>query len=88
MAGVTPRRLRLTFEFEVPEGTGKNIQDKALGRAVEQIETAVRSIAPSAFPWADRMTVKREWNYAWWADTNFQDAQFDLPPNEYNTPNN
>ncbi|WP_280300846.1 hypothetical protein [Nocardia neocaledoniensis] len=86
MAGTTPRVLRLTFEFRVPEGTGKNIQDKALGRAVDKIETSVRAIAPEAFPWADKIAVHREWNYAWWAQTPYENQEFDLPATEFNTP--
>ncbi|MBF6176213.1 hypothetical protein [Nocardia blacklockiae] len=84
MAGTTPRVLRMTFEFRVPEGNGKNIQDKALGRAVDKIENPVRSIAPEAFPWANEMVVRREYNYAWWSGSEYENKTYDLPANEYN----
>lgn len=81
----TPRRLRLTFEFCVADGISKNIQDRHLDKAVDRIETSVRTMASEVFPWADRLIVDREWNYAWWSDQDYAHAEFDLPPNEYNS---
>lgn len=86
MANTTPRRLKLTFEFCVAEGITRNIQDKHLGTAVDKIEAAVRAIGGDAFPWADRLVVKREWNYPWWADSDYENREYKLPPNEFNQP--
>ena len=80
------RRLKLTFEFVVPDGTGKNVQDRHLERAVDMLESAVRTMATEAFPYASEVDVTREWNYAWWADTNYKHKTYPLPENEFNTP--
>lgn len=81
----TPRRLRLTFEFCVADDISKNIQDRHLERAVDKLETAVRTMAADAFPWADRLVIDREWNYAWWSDSDYAHDEIQLPPNEFNT---
>jgi hypothetical protein len=84
MSNTTPRRLKLTFEFCVAQGISRNIQDRHLETAVDKIEAAVRAIGGDAFPWADRLLVKREWNYAWWADKDYEDQQYALPANKFN----
>ncbi|MGW0025327.1 hypothetical protein [Rhodococcus sp. NPDC003383] len=84
--GTAPRRLKLTFEFCVAEGISKNIQDRHLERAVDKIETSVRTMAAEAFPWADRLEVTREWNYAWWSDTDYASETYGLPKNDFNSP--
>ena len=71
LVGTAPRRLKLTFEFCVADGISK---------------TSVRTMAAEAFPWADRLEVTREWNYAWWSDTDYGNQTYDLPTNEFNSP--
>ncbi|MFE6919705.1 hypothetical protein ACFVAV_01535 [Nocardia sp. NPDC057663] len=82
----TPRVLKLSFEFHVAEDSISNIQTRHLERAVDRIETAVRTLGADSFPWADRLVVNREWNYAWWANTERAYAEYDLPTNGYNSP--
>ncbi|WP_327682298.1 hypothetical protein [Kitasatospora sp. NBC_00458] len=59
------RVLKLTFEFHVPEGLDTNIRSARVDSATDQIVGAVRELAPEAFPWADELTVHREWSYRW-----------------------
>ncbi|WP_067467961.1 hypothetical protein [Nocardia amamiensis] len=82
----TPRVLKLSFEFHVAADSISNIQGRHLERAVDRIETAVRTMGADAFPWADRLVVNREWNYAWWANTDLAHDEYELPANEYNAP--
>ncbi|MER6109349.1 hypothetical protein [Streptomyces hirsutus] len=79
----SPRVLRLTFEFHVPTGLRVNIHGSRVKKAAGAFTTAVQAMAAQVFPWADRMTVRREWSYVW------QDHQPDaiqLPATEKNTP--
>lgn len=61
----TPRVLKITFELHVPEGLSVNINTKRLEAAVTAITSGVRALVPTVFPWANRMTVSREWSYRW-----------------------
>jgi hypothetical protein len=61
----SPRVLRLTFELYIPKGLRRNIQFKRVEQAADRITGAVQGAVITAFPWADRMTVRREWSYAW-----------------------
>jgi hypothetical protein len=78
----SPRVLRLTFEFHVPRGLRANIRNERRFEAVEAITGAVQALASRVFPWADRMTVRHEWSYAWWDKT----EPVALPTTDKNTP--
>ncbi|OVZ99579.1 hypothetical protein B9W64_37945 [Streptomyces sp. CS159] len=77
-----PRVLRLTFEFHVPRGLGVNIRNQRRFSAVEALVAAVQSVAGQVFPWANRMTWRHEWSYAWWDKT----EERELPTTDMNTP--
>ncbi|MET8717380.1 hypothetical protein ABZV52_29890 [Streptomyces sp. NPDC004735] len=77
-----PRVLRLTFEFHVPRGLRANIQNKPRLEAVQALIGAVQSLAGQVFPWADRMTVRHQWDYAWHDET----LERTLPMTSKNTP--
>ncbi|MGX1268039.1 hypothetical protein [Streptomyces phaeoluteigriseus] len=78
----SPRVLRLTFEFHVPIGLRVNIHGSRVQKAGEAFASAMQALAAQVFPWADRMTVRREWLYSW------QDHQqpVQLPATDKNTP--
>ncbi len=59
------RVLTLSFEFHVPEGLRSNIRGARLDAAVGAISAAVQSLAPTHFPWADRVIVRSQWAYRW-----------------------
>lgn len=61
----SPRVLRLTFELHIPKGLRRNIQFKRVEQAADRITGAVQGAAVTVFPWADHMTVRKEWSYAW-----------------------
>jgi hypothetical protein len=71
----SPRVLTISFDLHVPEGLRRDIRSKRLDQAVERITGVVQGIAPAVFPWADRMTVRTSWSYAWRDQT----EQFQLP---------
>jgi hypothetical protein len=51
-----PRTLRVTFEFQIPEGTPTNVRtDKRMA--------AVAAIAGRALPPETSMSVRHEWTY-------------------------
>ena len=77
----SPRVLSITFQFRVPEGLRANIRGKRLDAALNTFVTAVRSLASTAFPWADRITVTSNWSYVWWEDQQV----IVLPPTDENT---
>ncbi|MET8696929.1 hypothetical protein ABZV65_30815 [Streptomyces bauhiniae] len=83
MAGETdaPRVLRLTFEFHVPRGLRTNIRNERRDAAITSLIGTVQSLAHRLFPWADSMTVRREWSYAWVDET----ERIELPENDLNT---
>lgn len=64
-ASNAPRKLRLTFEFEMPPGTKVNVRTKARMAAVSALTAAVEALAKRELPWATSMTVRHEWMYAW-----------------------
>lgn len=61
----SPRVLRLTFEIHIPKGLRRNIQFRRVEQAADRITGAVQGAVASAFPWADRIKVRKEWSYAW-----------------------
>jgi hypothetical protein len=65
----------------VPEGLRANIRGKRLDNALTSFITAVRTLAPTAFPWADRITVSSNWSYVWWEDQ----QEIVLPATDDNT---
>jgi hypothetical protein len=77
----SPRVLRLTFEIHVPKGLRRNVQFKRVEQAADRITGAVQGAVASAFPWADRINVRKEWSYAWadWSE------EIVLQPSEENT---
>ncbi|MEU5748196.1 hypothetical protein ABZ804_21990 [Streptomyces sp. NPDC047726] len=77
-----PRVLRLTFEFHVPRGLRANIRNERRFEAVTALSAAVQTLAARVFPWADRMTVRHEWSYAWWDNS----EKITLPATDKNTP--
>lgn len=60
-----PRKLRLTFEFEIPPGTPTNVRTSRRMATVEAMKTAVTAIAGRELPPTTSMTVRDEWMYAW-----------------------
>jgi hypothetical protein len=60
-----PRVLRLSFEFHVPQGLKANIRSEKVENAMARITGTVQGLAEVVFPWADRVTVRSEWLYAW-----------------------
>lgn len=63
------RVLTLSFEFHVPEGLRANIRSARLATAVAAITSAVQTLAPGHFPWADRIVVRSDWSYRWSENT-------------------
>lgn len=61
----TPRKLRLTFEFEIPPGTPANVRTSRRMAAVNAMRMAVAAIAGRELPPTTTMTVRDEWMYAW-----------------------
>lgn len=59
------RVLTLSFELHVPEGLPSNIRGARIDAAIAALKSAVQSLAPSHFPWADRIVVRSEWSYRW-----------------------
>lgn len=76
------RVLRLTFEFHVPEGLRANIRAARIEAAVAGMRGAVQSLAPSLFPWADRIVVRHDWSYRWIGG---EDLVISLPATTENT---
>jgi hypothetical protein len=77
----SPRVLRLTFEIHIPKGLRRNVQFRRVEQAADRITGAVQGAVASAFPWADRIKVRKEWSYAWadWSE------EIVLPSSEENT---
>lgn len=77
----TPRVLKLSFEFHVPEGLAANIRFARIEAAAENITSAVTALAPTVFPWANLISVRKEWSYQWWD----KPEQITLPATAKNT---
>ncbi|WP_406422739.1 hypothetical protein OH809_10040 [Streptomyces sp. NBC_00873] len=75
-----PRVLRLTFEFTVPKGLRVNIRNTRRMAAVKALVAAMEALAAREFPWAQTMTVRHEWSYAWHDKT----EERELPPSPQN----
>ncbi|MET7499524.1 hypothetical protein OHA99_19515 [Streptomyces coelicoflavus] len=75
-----PRVLRLTFEFTVPKGLRVNIRNTRRMAAVKALVAAVEALGAREFPWAQTMTVRHEWMYAWHDET----EERELPPSAQN----
>ncbi|MFJ3145949.1 hypothetical protein ACIPJM_26320 [Streptomyces halstedii] len=75
-----PRVLRLTFEFTVPRGLRVNIRNTRRMAAVKALVAAVEALGAREFPWAQSMTVRHEWSYAWHDETEVRE----LPPSREN----
>lgn len=75
------RVLTLSFEFHVPEGLRSNIRGVRIDAAIGAISAAVQSLAPTHFPWADRVIVRSQWAYRWSQD----DTTVHLPTTSQNT---
>lgn len=82
MAGNTPRVLRITFQLHVRRDLGRNIAYSKVERAFEQIKQRVLDVVPAAFPWAEKVTVRREWLYDWCDEW---DKPIAMEPNEFNS---
>jgi len=59
------RVLTLSFELHVPEGLRANIRGARIDAAIAALQSAVQALAPTQFPWADRIVVRSEWSYRW-----------------------
>ncbi|GCB48264.1 hypothetical protein [Streptomyces sp. NL15-2K] len=81
----SPRVLRLTFEFHVPEGLNANIRFARIEKAAASLTAGIQALASTAFPWADRLVVRKEWSYQWWAP---EADEIPLPPSDSNTVSN
>lgn len=77
----SPRVLRLTFEFHVPEGLKANIRTARIDSAIEKFTAAMQALAGTVFPWADRLTVRQEFAYLWRDHV----EPIALPQTEHNT---
>ncbi|MFF5265302.1 hypothetical protein ACFY4C_41010 [Actinomadura viridis] len=64
-----PRVLRLTYEIRVPQGLRANVRSAQIDKAVDRITGSVQGAVETVFPWADEMSVRSEWLYAWRDDT-------------------
>lgn len=60
-----PRKLRVTFEFEIPPGTPTNVRTARRMAAVEAMRTAVTAIAARELPPETTITTRHEWGYVW-----------------------
>ncbi|WP_329485023.1 hypothetical protein OG618_00225 [Kitasatospora sp. NBC_01246] len=78
----TPRALRISFEFEVPRGLKRNIHGAKIQKALDTISDRVIGLAEGLFPWAAKVTVRKQWVYNWTDDTD----TYELPANADNTP--
>ncbi|WP_030881296.1 hypothetical protein OH769_11595 [[Kitasatospora] papulosa] len=79
----TPRVLRISFEFHVPRTLkGVNIRGTDVQKALNTMADRIIGLAESLFPWAHKVTVRKEFLYNWTDDT----ETFDLPSNGKNTP--
>ncbi|MCG8971793.1 hypothetical protein [Streptomyces sp. CL12-4] len=58
-----PRTLRVTFEFQIPEGTPTNVRTDKRMAAVGDMATAVAAIAGRALPPETTMSYRDEWTY-------------------------
>ncbi len=65
----SPRILSIHFEFIVPEGLARNVRTAKIDKAVDDITRAVQTLAPTTFPYADRLRVSHDWSYRWWEQT-------------------
>jgi hypothetical protein len=76
----SPRVLRLTYEIHVPKGLRRNVQFKRVEQAADRITAVVQGAVSAAFPWANRIKVRKEWSYAWadWTE------DINLPPSNEN----
>lgn len=61
----SPRVLRLTYEIHIPKGLRRNVQFKRVEQAADRITGVVQGAVSGAFPWANRIKVRKEWSYAW-----------------------
>ncbi|MET9618125.1 hypothetical protein [Kitasatospora indigofera] len=78
----TPRALRISFEFEVPQGLKKNIHGAKIQKALDTISDRVIGLAEGLFPWASKVTVRKQWVYNWTDQT----ETHELPASDANTP--
>lgn len=78
----TPRVLRISFEFHVRRDLSRNIHASRVHRALDTIADRVVGLAEGLFPWAHKVTVRKEWLYNW-ID---QPEIVALPATEDNTP--
>lgn len=81
MAG-TPRVLRISFEFKVPEDLPVNVRWVTIEKAINTIIDRVTGMQESLFPWAKTLRVREEWLYDWHDETRV----IDLPSTDKNTP--
>ncbi len=49
----------------MPEGLRANIRGARIDAAIAALQSAVQTLAPTQFPWADRIVMKSEWSYRW-----------------------
>lgn len=78
----TPRVLRISFEFHVPRALRKNIHGSRINTALDTLAGRVVGLAESLFPWADKVSVRKEWLYNWTDEW----EEIELPATEENTP--
>jgi hypothetical protein len=81
MAG-TPRSLRVSFEFQVPEDLAVNIRWVSIEKALDTLGERVIGLSEGLFPWAKEVIVRKQWIYNWHDDT----ATIPLAPTDKNTP--
>lgn len=69
MASEAPRKLRVTFEFEIPPGTPTNVRTARRMAAVGAMQAAVAAVAGRELPPQTSMAVRHEWGYVWHDET-------------------
>jgi len=79
---LAPKVLTITFEFWAPPKTGDIRFYPRVTAAADAFTTAVRSLATSVFPWADKIVVHKDWSYRWKTGT----EEIKLPATDENTP--
>ena len=78
----TPRVMRLTFEFHVPAALRRNIHGSKVNTALDTLAGRVVGLAENLFPWADKVTVRKEWLYNWIDEQ----EEIQMPATDANTP--
>lgn len=76
-----PRMLRLTFEFHIAPGLKADVRSKRVRDAAARLTAAVQALAATAFPWAERLVVTKEYSYRWMAG----EEKIKLPATSENT---